>query len=119
MLENVAAFKQANIRYIPWVETPLSGPMGLLKKFQKKPKLSSQMNIQRTIQKQSGCFQIDHVKMYTGDSDGVIPMSWTESAHSTAHGFRRFVHSNFSRTPQTWPKFNPIPKDTNHGRLTL
>ena len=48
--------------------------------------------------------------MYTGDSNGVIPMSWTESAHTTAHGFRRFVHSNFSRTPQTWPKFNPIPK---------
>ena len=52
MLENIASFKQANIRYIPWVETPLSGPMGLLKEISKKAKIvMSQMNFQHTTQK--------------------------------------------------------------------
>ena len=112
MLENVAAFKQANIRYIPWVETPLSGPMGLLKEISKKAKIVITDEYPTYYPKKAveAASKSINVKMYTGDSNGVIPMSWTESAHSTAHGFRRFVHSNFSRTPQTWPKFNPIPK---------
>ena len=31
MVENISLFKENKIRFIPWVETPLSGPMGLLK----------------------------------------------------------------------------------------
>ena len=31
MVENISLFKEHRIRFIPWVETPLSGPMGLLK----------------------------------------------------------------------------------------
>ena len=30
MLENMQLFKDRNIRYIPWVETPLSGIKGIL-----------------------------------------------------------------------------------------
>ena len=35
MVENISTFKEHNIRFIPWVETPLSGPMGLLKTLAK------------------------------------------------------------------------------------
>ena len=36
MVENTGIFKEHNIRFIPWVETPLSGPMGLLKTLAKR-----------------------------------------------------------------------------------
>ena len=36
MVENINAFREQNIRFIPWVETPLSGPMGLLKTLAKR-----------------------------------------------------------------------------------
>ena len=39
MVENIATFRDHNIRYIPWVETPLSGPIGLLKEIAKRAKI--------------------------------------------------------------------------------
>lgn len=112
MVENVSVFKDNNIRYIPWVETPLSGPIGLLKEISKRAKIvvSDDFPTYYPSRAINAASKSIPVKMYAGDSNGVIPMSWTESAHTTAHGFRRWIHANFSRCPETWPKQNPIPK---------
>lgn len=115
MVENIATFRDNNIRYIPWVETPLSGPIGLLKEIAKRAKIIVSDEFptyypRRAIEAASESIPI---QMYTADSNGVIPMSWTDSAHTTAHGFRRWIHANFTRCPETWPKRNPIPKNSN------
>ena len=115
MVENISTFRDNNIRYIPWVETPLSGPIGLLKEIAGRAKIIVSDEFptyypRRAIEAASKSIPI---QMYTADSNGVIPMSWTESAHTTAHGFRRWVHNNFSRCPETWPQRNPIPKNGN------
>lgn len=112
MVDNSAIFKDNNITYIPWVETPLSGPMGLLKQIAKRAKIVVSDDFPTYYPKKAitAASKSIPVKMYTGDSNGVIPMSWTDSAHTTAHGFRRFIHANFSKCPDTWPKLNPIPK---------
>ena len=39
MVENISTFRDNKIRYIPWVETPLSGPIGLLKEIAKRAKI--------------------------------------------------------------------------------
>ncbi|MGB0200453.1 MAG: deoxyribodipyrimidine photolyase, partial [Candidatus Poseidoniaceae archaeon] len=105
MVENIATFRDNNIRYIPWVETPLSGPIGLLKEIAKRAKIIVSDEFptyypRRAIEAASESIPI---QMYTADSNGVIPMSWTDSAHTTAHGFRRWIHANFTRCPETWP----------------
>ena len=110
MVENISTFRDNKIRYIPWVETPLSGPIGLLKQIAKRATVVVSDDFptyypQRAIQAAS---ETVPVQMYAVDSNGVIPMSWTESAHSTAHGFRRWIHKNFARCPETWPLRNPI-----------
>ena len=115
MVENVSVFRDNNIRYIPWVETPLSGPIGLLKEVSKRAKIvvSDDFPTYYPSRAINAASKTIPVKMYAGDSNGVIPMSWTESAHTTAHGFRRWIHANFSRCPETWPKQNPIPKNAD------
>jgi len=115
MVENISTFKEKNIRYIPWVETPLSGPIGLIKEISKRAKMVVSDDFPTYYPRQAveAASKSIPIKIYGVDSNGVIPMSWTESAHTTAYGFRHFVHANFSRCPGTWPKKNPIPKDKN------
>ena len=110
MLENIASFKQANIRYIPWVETPLSGPMGLLKEISKKAKIVVTDEYPTYYPKKAVVAASKSINV------NVLRFRWCNQCRgqkvpTTAHGFRRFVPSNFSRTPHTWPKFNPIPKE--------
>ena len=118
MVENISTFRDNKIRYIPWVETPLSGPAGLLKQIAKRAKIVVSDDFptyypQRAIKAASASLP---VQMFVADSNGVIPMSWTESAHSTAHGFRRWIHKNFTRCPETWPRREPI---TNKSDLMM
>tara|TARA_B100000214_G_scaffold371750_1_gene348728 strand:- start:1318 stop:2358 length:1041 start_codon:yes stop_codon:yes gene_type:complete len=42
-------------------------------------------------------------------------MSWTSSAFSTAHSFRRFIHANFSRCRETWPNKVPLNLDYDYS----
>ena len=115
MVENISTFKDNNIRYVPWVETPLSGPIGLLKQISQRATIVVSDDFptyypRRAIDAASKSVP---VQMYVVDSNGVMPMSWADSAHSTAHGFRRWVHANFTRCPETWPLRNPIPNNSN------
>ncbi len=79
MVENVSVFKDNNIRYIPWVETPLSGPIGLLKEVSKRAKIvvSDDFPTYYPSRAINAASKSIPVKMYAGDSNGVIPMSWT------------------------------------------
>ena len=115
MLENIRIFKDNNIRYVPWVETPLSGHTGKLHDLSKDAVLivtddfptyfpsKAVRHASRSINR----------RLVAVDSNGVFPMSWTDRAYPTAHGFRRFVHQNFVQCMETWPKFNPVEKGHN------
>ncbi len=113
MLENIRIFKDNKIRYVPWVETPLSGHTAKLHEISKDAVLivtddfptyfpsKAVRHASRSINR----------KLIAVDSNGVFPMSWTERAFPTAHGFRRFVHQNFVACMETWPKFRPVAKE--------
>ena len=110
MVENINAFREQNIRFIPWVETPLSGPMGLLKTLAKRACLvvTDDFPTYYPLSATKAAGKSLDRKVIAVDSNGVFPMSWTSSAFSTAHSFRRFIHANFSRCRETWPKKVPL-----------
>ena len=114
MVENISLFKQHNIRFIPWVETPLSGTMGLIKILCKRSVLVITDDFPTyypLVAINAASKSLDR-KIIAVDSNGVFPMSWADSAYTTAHSFRRFIHANFSRCRDTWPQ--RVPTDKNH-----
>ncbi len=117
MVENTSIFKEHNIRFIPWVETPLSGPMGLLKTLAKRACLivTDDFPTYYPLSATKAAGKSLNRKVIAVDSNGVFPMSWTSSAFSTAHSFRRFIHANFSRCRETWPKKVPINTDYDYS----
>ena len=117
MVENISIFKEHNIRFIPWVETPLSGPMGLLKTLAKRACLivTDDFPTYYPLSATKAAGKSLNRKVIAVDSNGVFPMSWTSSAFSTAHSFRRFIHANFSRCRETWPQKVPINTDYDYS----
>ena len=117
MVENINAFREQNIRFIPWVETPLSGPMGLLKTLAKRACLvvTDDFPTYYPLSATKAAGKSLDRKVIAVDSNGVFPMSWTSSAFSTAHSFRRFIHANFSRCRDTWPKKVPLNPDYDYS----
>ena len=117
MVENISIFKEHNIRFIPWVETPLSGPMGLLKTLAKRACLivTDDFPTYYPLSATKAAGRSLNRKVIAVDSNGVFPMSWTSSAFSTAHSFRRFIHANFSRCRETWPQKVPINTDYDYS----
>ena len=117
MVENTSIFKEHNIRFIPWVETPLSGPMGLLKTLAKRACLivTDDFPTYYPLSATKAAGRSLNRKVIAVDSNGVFPMSWTSSAFSTAHSFRRFIHANFSRCRETWPQKVPINTDYDYS----
>ncbi len=117
MVENTSIFKEHNIRFIPWVETPLSGPMGLLKTLAKRACLivTDDFPTYYPLSATKAAGKSLNRKVIAVDSNGVFPMSWTSSAFSTAHSFRRFIHANFSRCRETWPQKVPINTDYDYS----
>ena len=113
MLENIRIFKDNNIRYIPWVETPLSGQKGKFHDLSQE----AVMIITDDFPTYFPLKAVHHAsksinrRMIAVDSNGVFPMAWTDRAYPTAHGFRRFVHQRFVECMETWPQFHPIPKN--------
>ena len=117
MVENTSIFKEHNIRFIPWVETPLSGPMGLLNTLAKRACLivTDDFPTYYPLSATKAAGKSLNRKVIAVDSNGVFPMSWTSSAFSTAHSFRRFIHANFSRCRETWPQKVPINTDYDYS----
>ena len=98
---------------VPWVETPLSGPIGLLKEIAKRAKIIVSDEFptyypRRAIEAASNSIQYRCTQRFERSNPDL-----GRRVHTTAHGFRRWIHANFSRCPETWPKRNPIPKNTN------
>ena len=77
MVENISLFKEHKIRLIPWVETPLSGPMGLLKTLSKRSVMVVTDDFPTyyplTATKSAGR-SLDS-KIVAVDSNGAFPMS--------------------------------------------
>ena len=117
MVENINVFKDYNIRFIPWVETPLSGAMGLLKTLAKRAciVITDDFPTYYPLTATKAAGKSLNRKVIAVDSNGVFPMSWTSSAFSTAHSFRRFIHANFSRCRDTWPNKVPLNLDYDYS----
>ena len=115
MLENIRIFKENNIRYIPWVETPLSGQKGKLHNLSQEAVMiiTDDFPTYYPSKAVKNASRSTNRRMVAVDSNGVFPMSWTDRAYPTAHGFRRFVHLRFVECMETWPQFHPIPKGQN------
>lgn len=110
MLDNIRVFKENNIRYVPWVETPLSGHIGKLHELAQNAMMVISDDFptyfpRKAVESASKSLPL---RFMVVDSNGVFPMSWTERAYPTAHGFRRFVHEKFVDCMETWPAHNPV-----------
>ena len=112
MLENIQLFKDNKIRYIPWVETPLSGIKGILHNLSEEAVMVITDDYPTYFPLKAVQYASKSLnrRIVAVDSNGVFPMSWADRAYPTAHGFRRFVHQRFVECMETWPKFNPIPE---------
>ncbi len=117
MVDNVSIFRDNKIRFIPWVETPLSGPMGLLKSLSERAVMivTDEFPTYYPLMAINSASKSIKRKLCSVDSNGVFPMSWTDSAFTTAHSFRRFIHANFSRCIETWPKMMPLDKEYDYS----
>ena len=114
MVENISLFKENKIRFIPLVETPLSGPMGLLKTLCKRSVVvvTDEFPTYYPLAAITAAGKSLERRLISVDSNGVFPMSWANRPYTTAHSYRRFIHANFSRCQETWPQRNPT--DKNH-----
>jgi len=112
MLDNIRTFREHNIRFIPWVETPLSGPSGKLHELSQDAVMvvTDDFPTYFPLKAVKYASKSIHRRMVAVDSNGVFPMSWTDRIYTTAHSFRRFVHQRFVECLETWPRANPIPK---------
>ena len=111
MLDNIRTFRENKIRYIPWVETPLSGHIGKLHELAKNAVIVISDDFptyfpRKAVESASTSLPI---RFMVVDSNGVFPMAWTDRAYPTAHGFRRFVHERFVDCIETWPSHEPVP----------
>ena len=90
MLDNIRTFKENKIRYIPWVETPLSGKTGKLHELAEDAVIIISDEFPTYFPRkaaESAAKSLPYRFMIV-DSNGVFPMSWTERPYPTAHGFR-------------------------------
>ena len=115
MNDNMKYFDSQQIRFIPWVETPLQPSNGILKRLSMRavavvtddfPTYYPRMIVERIK-------HVIKVRFEAIDSNGLIPMSWATKAYPTAHSFRRHVHSRFVEAWGNLPNSNPIPKEHN------
>lgn len=115
MLDNIRTFKENKIRYIPWVETPLSGKKGKLHELSKDAVIiiSDEFPTYFPRKAAESAAKSLPCRFMIVDSNGVFPMSWTERPYPTAHGFRRFVHERFVECIETWPSHMPVSSDHN------
>ena len=113
MLDNIRTFKENKIRYIPWVETPLSGKVGKLHELSKDAVMiiSDEFPTYFPRKAAESAAKSLPYRFMVVDSNGVFPMSWTERPYPTAHGFRRFVHERFVECIETWPSHMPVSDD--------
>lgn len=112
MVENIEIFKENNVRFIPWVQTPLQGPGGLLRSLSK----NAIMVVTDDFPTYKSKWVVEDAKsaikipLHIVDSNGAIPLDWPTKAYPTAHSFRRFIHDKFVESIETWPKKSPVEK---------
>lgn len=115
MIENIQQFESHNIRYIPWVSTPLQSGEGLLEHLAK----HACAVITDSFPTYHPRFVVEQVKnrlkvrFEAVDGNGILPMSSGEKDFLTAHAFRRHVHDVFSTWWEDRPNEIPIPSDHN------
>ena len=79
MLENIRIFKENKIRYIPWVETPLSGSKGVLHKLSQNAVMviTDDFPTYFPLRVVESASKSSIRRLVAVDSNGVFPMSWT------------------------------------------
>ena len=115
MLDNIRTFRENKIRYIPWVETPLSGHIGKLHELASDAVMVISDDFPTYFPRkavESAAVSLP-LRFVVVDSNGVFPMAWTDRPYPTAHGFRRFVHERFVDCIETWPSHEPV--QSGHG----
>ncbi|MFB1005182.1 MAG: hypothetical protein QMC59_01725 [Candidatus Poseidoniaceae archaeon] len=113
MLDNIRTFRENNIRYIPWVENPISGKIGKLHELSDNAVLVISDEFPTYFPRKAVESAAKSLKrrFMVVDSNGVFPMSWTDRTYPTAHGFRRFVHERFVECIESWPSQIPVQPD--------
>ena len=115
MIENIRDFESRQIRYIPWVSTPLQTGVGLLERLALRacavitdsfPTYHPRTIVERVKEKLNLRFE-------AVDGNGILPMSSGQKAYPTAHAFRRHVHDTFADYWNQLPEEMPIPSDHN------
>ena len=115
LLDNLEQFNAHQIRYIPWVSTPLQSGAGLLEKLALRA-CAVVTDLFPTYHPKYVVNQIKsrlNVRFEAIDGNGVLPMSLGNRAFPTAHAFRRHMHDHFSQHWTLIANANPIPKQHN------
>jgi deoxyribodipyrimidine photo-lyase len=110
MADNRAAFKNAAVRYYPYVEPEPGHGKGLLER------LSADASV--VVTDDFPCFFLPtmlrlvsqrlDVRCEAIDSNGLLPMRAADKVYPTAYAFRRFLQKELPRHLHARPKANPL-----------
>ena len=115
LIENQEMFEKRNIRFIPWVSTPLQSGTGLLQRLAEKASVVVTdlfptyypYEIIRIAKEKIP------VRFEAIDSNGIFPMSNAGRSFPTAHSFRRYSHDNFVDAWENIPAYDPTEVEHN------
>ncbi|MEC7703973.1 MAG: deoxyribodipyrimidine photolyase [Candidatus Thermoplasmatota archaeon] len=113
MLENQQQFSAHDIRYIPWVSTPIQSGTGLLERISEKAAivvtdLFPTYHPKKVVESAKKKVK---VRFEAIDGNGYLPLSIGNKAFPTAHSFRRHLHDHFIQNWEDIPLENPIPTE--------
>ena len=109
LIENQQIFEKRNIRFIPWVSTPLQSGAGLLQRLAEKASVvvTDLFPTYYPYEIIKMAKERVQVRLEAIDSNGVFPMSDAGRSFTTAHSFRRYLHDNFVDAWENIPAYDP------------
>lgn len=113
LIQNKEMFERRNIRFIPWVHTPLQSNNGLLYRLAERSAAVVTDFFPTYYPREIIDVAKKKINVYVEaiDSNGIFPMAEAKRSFPTAHSFRKYLHDNFLSSWQTIPPYDPTDVD--------
>jgi deoxyribodipyrimidine photo-lyase len=109
MADNLAAFRNTDVHYYPYVERAVGHGKGLLRSLAENASTVVTDDCRATFfpeMLKAGAEQVQ-VRMEAVDSNGLLPLQATSKAYRRAHDFRRFLQHELKGHLAEFPASNP------------
>lgn len=120
MVDNLRAFQDAGVRYLPWVEHKAGDSRGLIKQLAQRASVvvaddSPAFFFPRMLDAAASAVDVYFEAV---DSCGLLPFRTADRDFTRAHSFRRYLQHNLPEHLEHWPKQTPLA-DYEGGRAKV